>query len=340
MKKPKIIIEIITGILVLILLIGTLIGINSLKANKVIGLNERFILKPNKTISFKDHNQEFKIKLVSIVDDRCPKNAICVWEGSFTFNITINDVSYKLDTKTNTINIKATDYQINLIESSKNTATFTIAQNNDKLTEEELREMSAVDNYLSGIMNEEDYKKLTLAEKITFVTDALNKLALTGTGSFNKSLIKLSSIRSENNDNNTTIYFEYTCGVAGSVIITETTLTYTIDNNMSISNSIYSERGFYYDTLNQPDAPSFYTIAMGAKPTGGYSIIIDKVNIDANENVEVIIKEQKPKPSDTVTQAFTYPVCKLTLNKLPKSIVIKNTDGDEFKPLKSVVIYD
>jgi hypothetical protein len=74
-----------------------------------------------------------------------------------------------------------------------------------------------------------------------------------------------------------------------------------------------------------------YTIAMGRQNTGGYSIKIEKVTIDKNENVVVIIKEISPKSGDIVTDALTYPTCMLTLNKSPKSIIVKNTSGEEFK---------
>lgn len=108
-------------------------------------------------------------------------------------------------------------------------------------------------------------------------------------------------------------------------------ITYSIDNNTSNSDSKYSERGVYYDTLNQPDAPHFYFIAMGEKNTGGYSINIETVNIDAEGNVEVVIKETSPGVDSILTTAITYPTCMLTLDKLPNSIVVKNTEGKSFK---------
>lgn len=108
-------------------------------------------------------------------------------------------------------------------------------------------------------------------------------------------------------------------------------ITYSTNNNMSSYNSKYTKRGVYYDTMNKPDAPHFYTIAMGEKNTGGYSITIKDVNIDAYGNVEVIVKEDSPKSWETVTMAFTYPTCMLELDELPNSIIVKNTDGILFK---------
>lgn len=112
-----------------------------------------------------------------------------------------------------------------------------------------------------------------------------------------------------------------------------TDITYSIHDNLDMYDSHYSERGVYYDTENRPNAPSYYTIAMGEKNTGGYSIEIDKVNIDSDGNVEVIVKETSPEVGGAVTMAFTYPVCRITLNKLPKSIVVENTNGEKFEKI-------
>lgn len=115
---------------------------------------------------------------------------------------------------------------------------------------------------------------------------------------------------------------------------TETKISYTVDNNMSEYGSKYSKRGYYVDTLNQPNAPWYYTIAMGTQYNGGYGIMVKDVNIDDFNNVEVIVQEIVPEPGSIVTQALTYPTCKVTFDKLPTSIVIKNTEGDIFEETK------
>ena len=109
------------------------------------------------------------------------------------------------------------------------------------------------------------------------------------------------------------------------------TIAYSINNNMSNYNSKYAKRGVYYDTMNRPDAPHFYTIAMGEKNTGGYSITIMDVNIDKYGNVEVIVQENTPSVDDIVTMAFTYPTCMLEFEELPNSIIVKNTNGILFE---------
>ena len=125
-----------------------------------------------------------------------------------------------------------------------------------------------------------------------------------------------------------------TFNLSSEIVIPEeknTDINYTIDNNMSEYSSDYSERGVYYDTLDRPDAPHFYTIVMGKKSTGGYSINIENVDIDAQGNVEVTVNEIEPDIGSIVTQAFTNPTCSITLDKLPKSFVVKNTEGELFK---------
>lgn len=113
--------------------------------------------------------------------------------------------------------------------------------------------------------------------------------------------------------------------------VSSTNLTYTIDNNMSDSYKMFSERGVFVDRFKMPDSPWIYAIAMGEQNSGGYSITIEEVNIDVNNNVEVIVKEKKPTSDDIVTQAITYPVCSLQINKEPNSVTVKNTDGEKFK---------
>jgi len=109
---------------------------------------------------------------------------------------------------------------------------------------------------------------------------------------------------------------------------------YSIDNNMPDNNSAYSERGVYSDTENRTS----YIIAMGTKSSGGYSISIEKVTINGNGNVEVIVKESTPSDGASsnwwdaviVAQVITYPTCRLTLSKAPNSITVKNTNGEIF----------
>lgn len=214
---------------------------------------------------------------------------------------------------------------VNKIEESKKT--------DETLTYDEIDEMEEVDKYIEKILKEESFKKLVKEERIKFMENELIKLATEGTEKIRKPLIKKQSISvdTEHNPSNTLISFEYACGVLGGTMIPdEMELTYKINNEMGSNNSRYAERGVYYDTLNSPNAPSYYFIAMGKQNTGGYLIKIEKVEIDENENVKVNVSEIYPGPGTTVTMAFTYPVCCLELSKKPKSIEIKNTQGEVF----------
>ena len=111
-------------------------------------------------------------------------------------------------------------------------------------------------------------------------------------------------------------------------------ILFTIDNSMNSYNSKYSKRGFYVDTENRPNAPWYYTIAMGMQVTGGYGIDVEDVRIDNNNNVEIIVRETVPEPGSIVTQALTYPTCMVKFDRKPTTIIIGNTDEEIFQEIK------
>ena len=96
-------------------------------------------------------------------------------------------------------------------------------------------------------------------------------------------------------------------------------------------NNHYKVRGYYIDTLNQPDAPWYYTVAMGKKNTGGYSINIKSLNIDEEGNARIEVKEKKPNKDEAATMAFTYPYVTIEVNKPFKFVFIYNTESEIFK---------
>ncbi len=61
----------------------------------------------------------------------------------------------------------------------------------------------------------------------------------------------------------------------------------------------------------------FVVISAGERPTGGYSVVVDSVEIEGNA---IIIKAHliSPKPTDMVTQAFTYPAVEIELSNLDR----------------------
>ena len=93
-----------------------------------------------------------------------------------------------------------------------------------------------------------------------------------------------------------------------------------------------SKRGYYIDTLNQPDAPYLYIICMGEKSTGGYSLRIKEVN-EMDEQIEIIVEEITPDKGDIVTMAFTSPTIIVEFSKYQENIIIKNTNGEIFEKL-------
>ena len=90
-----------------------------------------------------------------------------------------------------------------------------------------------------------------------------------------------------------------------------------------------TKRGYYIDTLNQPNAPYYYIICMGEKNSGGYGLEIKAVN-KIDNTTEIIVKEITPKKDEIVTMAFTYPTVIVEFPEYQDNIIIKNTKGEEF----------
>lgn len=89
------------------------------------------------------------------------------------------------------------------------------------------------------------------------------------------------------------------------------------------------KRGYYIDSLDEPNAPYYYIICMGEKNTGGYSLKIKEVNRD-NNKTEIIVEEIEPGKNETVTMAFTTPTIVVEFPEYQENIVIKNTNNEEF----------
>ena len=94
-----------------------------------------------------------------------------------------------------------------------------------------------------------------------------------------------------------------------------------------------TKRGYYIDTLNQPNAPYLYIICMGEKSTGGYSLKVKEVN-KVDDKTEIIVEEIVPDKDAIVTMAHTSPIIIVEFPKYQENIVIKNTKGEEFTELK------
>jgi len=112
-------------------------------------------------------------------------------------------------------------------------------------------------------------------------------------------------------------------------------LGYSINNELSNTDSQFKERGIYYDTYNRPDAPHIFTIASGMKNSGGYAIKIDKVNIDNLGNIEVIVKEMSPNKENNVTASLIYPICQITFKTYPENIIFKTENNEILKNINT-----
>lgn len=97
------------------------------------------------------------------------------------------------------------------------------------------------------------------------------------------------------------------------------------DNNY---NGLYRKRGYLY---NSKEDSVIYTIAMGKKPTAGYSIAVKEVKIEG-ESVTIYVTEKSPGKDDMVDDVITYPIVKVKFNKLPSSIEVLNYDTRESFP--------
>lgn len=93
------------------------------------------------------------------------------------------------------------------------------------------------------------------------------------------------------------------------------------------------ERGYFVDTLNQPDAPYFYFIYSGPKSTGGYSIEVVDITIDEDGKAVITVKENDPAPDATVTEAITYPMVEVSFFPYPSEVKIFDVDGYEYMQL-------
>ena len=92
---------------------------NNQNANES-NFNQTIKVLKDKTYVIKDDNEELAIKLVSVSDSRCPKDAQCIWAGEIVYDITINENKATLGTENNS----SVEYENYIIK---------LADNNDSL---------------------------------------------------------------------------------------------------------------------------------------------------------------------------------------------------------------
>ena len=96
-------------------------------------------------------------------------------------------------------------------------------------------------------------------------------------------------------------------------------LKYKIIKGLGYYDSNYSKRGFYTEGngLN-------YTIASGQRPSGGYSIEVNKVKIKGTQ-ATIYVKESKPSGGSITV--ITYPITRVVFNIIPSSVTVVNYDN-------------
>ena len=126
--------------------------------------------------------------------------------------------------------------------------------------------------------------------------------------------------------------FVYTgCEKSESINLTENT-DYFIRGSFTGQYLNVKKRGYYIDTLDQPNAPYYYIICMGEKSSGGYSLKIKEIHKISNKT-EIIVEEITPGNNEVVTTALTSPTIVVEFPKYQENIIIKNTNNEEFNKL-------
>ena len=105
-------------------------------------------------------------------------------------------------------------------------------------------------------------------------------------------------------------------------------LEYKIINNLGQYNGIFRRRGYLYKIEGDS---VIYTIAMGEKTSGGYSIEVKEVKIKG-DSATIYVTEKSPGKEDIVTDALTYPIVQVKFNKFPSSIEVISYDSGESFP--------
>ena len=114
---------------------------------------------------------------------------------------------------------------------------------------------------------------------------------------------------------------------------------YTVAKPQGLDIPDQKTRGFYIDTLEEPDSPYYFIICSGQKNTGGHDIKIVDLGMNGN-TLYIVAEETSPAPDEMVTEAFEYPYCVLELDKMPESYMIINTGGVIFPRILEINMDD
>ena len=106
-------------------------------------------------------------------------------------------------------------------------------------------------------------------------------------------------------------------------------LDYEIIDDLDDGNSKYAKRGIYYEEDNDG---ANVTVASGEKPSGGYSIKVDKIETEGKD-VTIYVYEIKPTKDEVVSTVITYPVVQINFNPIPSRVSVINNETEESFPL-------
>lgn len=108
-------------------------------------------------------------------------------------------------------------------------------------------------------------------------------------------------------------------------------IKFNIVNNEFSGDMKKEERGFYIDSLNQPNSPYYIYITAGERRTGGYSLSVKDIEIDNDKTLRFIIEESKPEADQMVTMALTYPTLCIEMEEYPYTIEVVDIDGNAYE---------
>ena len=126
---------------------------------------------------------------------------------------TTETASAVTESTSGTSRTEITETTVSVSSTAGSSGTTTVPQ--DSLTEQELADMEAADEAIGALMQNPEYKKLTLTKKAETVQRLLMKLASEGTKSVPHPLIQPLSVRYD--ESMQQFSFLYTCGVLGGV---------------------------------------------------------------------------------------------------------------------------
>ena len=104
---------------------------------------------------------------------------------------------------------------------------------------------------------------------------------------------------------------------------------YSVMKTEYYGEGIRKNRGYYLDTLDEPNAPYFIFICSGEKSTGGYSIEVSDILVNDQGEMTVVVEETSSN-GGMVTEAFTAPYCGVTLKECPADVKVVDIYGNQF----------